>query len=1794
MIQPDFGRAFNGGLRRSVAEAAVSDGLEIFPIAIGIYDHHPNLDVETAVQQIVLALSEFGSREVGWSASMADRGADAVDARLREWARPAVTADSILYWVGHGWSDGTDVALAHARSPFAVRTSGVLPTQIAEPVRGRQITADGRWTMVVIDACWSARFVDKVNAQLAEGPVGADAVLLVGVSGDGAASLGRFRTVLQACLQENFRADRTIALWQLAQELDRRLPQGLVAARRLAGAALERRTIPIAGTISVSLDVLRELEEALARLSDDERRHFLVKAQGADEGEVSWFFEGRADERRRIVEWLRTTNHGLLIVTGLAGSGKSALLGHVLMHSLPDLREALVRAGLVDRVPTGELPPEGVFDHVIHLTGISLRRLIQRIAIAVGFGEPPSHADLAAGYGTATDLDWLVYRLQRRSARLTLMLDALDEAIDPLALALTVLRRIATVPGVRVLVGTRTSTSESPDHSSPGDENLLQALGAASGNGNGVSRTSGSVEVVRLAHDRDAVTRYVTRRLSVARDRGNLMIGGKPVSDSVIRAAATAVGSRRREFLFARLAVYEVLADPSLLSPARSVTFHRLLAADHRELFGAAITRLGRHSDSFLPLLEALALARGRGVPILDGIWALMATALAADSAGGLTITDADISALLAAAQPYIVVDASAGQTVYRLAHRTFVEHFAAQRRVLQPGDKPSRLIRKQRRISAALLAAAEGSLPTARNPYLVRNLSGHVADANLWPALAASPTALDRLDPYMVTTDALRTVVGWVGVPPPIAGVIGARQHLARAEPADRPGLRQLATSKYSRQEVNQEPTTSGAPWGVVSAAVGHLVLHVLLAGHQGDVNGLCTVRGLQGRQLLASAGDDGAIRLWNPATANPVGTPLLGHAGPVQGVCPVSGPADRALLASAGSDGTVRLWDPATASAFGAPLTGHTGTVWEVCSVPGPTGQALLASAGADGTVRLWDPATASAFGAPLTGHTGTVWEVCSVPGPAGQALLASAGTDGTVRLWDPATSEPACAPLIGHIGPVMGLCTVEGPAGRVLLASAGADGTVRLWDPVTALAFGAPLTGHTGPVWGVCSVPGLGKQALLASAGVDGTVRFWDPAAASAFGGPLTGHTGPVWKVCSVPGPSRQALLASAGVDGTVRLWDPATAMTLDMSLTGHTGTIWKVCSLSGPVGRALLASAGNDGVVRLWDPATATPTGNPLSGHTGAVAAVCPVPLDDRALLASAGTDGTVRLWDAVTSTLAAGPLPAHSGTVTAICPLGARGGQLLLASAGDDGTVRLWDPATASPLGCPMTGHIGTIRELCEVPTADGQLLLASAGDDGSIRLWDPATSSAVGPPMTGHVGPVEGVCAVPVGGKRVLLASAGDDGTVRLWDPATASPLGAPLTGHSGAVRGVCAVPVNGEWALLASVGDDGTVRLWDPATASPLGAPLTGHSGAVRGVCAVPVDGERALLASVGDDETIRLWDPETGTAVGAALSGNPAAVDAIAEYPSPGDRPLQAITGQTGSLRIWDPMTARLDDQITGHHGAITAISTFTGRDGDVVVVTGGADGTLRSLQPRSTAVSRAPIEPGVGQVLALCTLPGEPGLVAVAGSDGTLTAWDLVAGRRVREPIPGGPGCIRSLYVPGWPDQADLLLSGGQDGTIRRWDIASWQPVGRPWLAHAGWVWSIFAIDVPGCQRPQLVSVGADGAVRMWDTTTLDPVGVTLTGHTDQVRAACQVRLMDGRVLLATGGHDQTIRLWNPVDQTLRYTIPLGISVHALSQHPLTAKLGPQAGEGAILIVGTRDGVLAVSLSESLFPS
>ena len=597
-------------------------------------------------------------------------------------------------------------------------------------------------------------------------------------------------------------------------------------------------------------------------------------------------------------------------------------------------------------------------------------------------------------------------------------------------------------------------------------------------------------------------------------------------------------------------------------------------------------------------------------------------------------------------------------------------------------------------------------------------------------------------------------------------------------------------------------------------------------LTGHTGPVNAVAfSPDGL----VLASAGNDGTVRMRGGAGHRQVLAALSGHGGQVLGL---AFSPDGSLLASAGADGTVRLWDVRARHAAGT-LLGHGGAVRAVAFAP--DGRRVV-TGGADRTVRVWDVARR----APLTtleGHGDAVMGVAY--SPDGQQV-ASAGMDRTVRLWDLTGQAPPVV-LRGHADGVLGVAW--SPDGRQL-ASGGMDRTVRLWDTREHREV-ASLTGHSDDVNAVAYLP---DGTTVVSTGGDGTARLWDVASRRTTT-VLAGHTDYVLAVAVGGGPDGE-VLATAGFDRTVVRWDLGRA-----ALTARPfAESWQPAF--SPDGR-WLASASADRTVRLWDARARRPAGV-LGGHRGSVFGVAWSP--DGKRLASASADRTVRVWDVAGHRLVK-ELTGHAGSVLGLAwsPDGR-----LIASASADRTVRIWDARTLRPL-TTLSGHQDFANAVAFSP--DGTTV-ACGGDDLTVRLWGVPDWQPRGV-LHGHTGSVRAVAFTAEGR---TLASGGNDGAVRLWDTAALTPSGV-LRGHSGAVRAVAFAPRGGN--VLASSGSDGTVRLWDAAGQQPT-ATLAGHSGAVWGIA---FDRRTGTLASSSNDGTVRLWDTDVRRREAAvcALAGCP-----------------------------------------------------------------------------------------------------------------------------------------------------------------------------------------------------------------------------------------------------------------------------------------------------------------------------
>lgn len=242
-----------------------------------------------------------------------------------------------------------------------------------------------------------------------------------------------------------------------------------------------------------------------------------------------------------------------------------------------------------------------------------------------------------------------------------------------------------------------------------------------------------------------------------------------------------------------------------------------------------------------------------------------------------------------------------------------------------------------------------------------------------------------------------------------------------------------------------------------------------------------------LDGRALLLTGDMTGVIQVWDPATGEPVGEALDAHTDAVRALVTLAAPDGRQLLASAGDDRTIIVWDLSTRQVLNV-LRGHED--WISCLVPvGVEGQVRLLSGAEDHTLRLWDP-LGGQLGEPWSGHTDWVLSTATWTEPDGTVRIASAGFEDAVLLWD------AAGGLLGELFPGSkergafhdGLLPLDGGH----LATLGNDAALHIWDPHLGEDLARiPMPDEAMPL----DIVALGSSGeILVTVDEDGWLRAW----------------------------------------------------------------------------------------------------------------------------------------------------------------------------------------------------------------------------------------------------------------------------------------------------------------------------------------------------------------------------------------------------------------------------------------------------------------------------------------------------------------------------------------------------------------------------------------------------------------------------------------------------------------------------------------------------------------------------
>jgi hypothetical protein len=621
-------------------------------IATGEYAALPSLDVGVEITAVRSWLTDPALADRVFSNAGDEEFADGPsfnDIRAR-FTRDGAFTDGdalVVYITGHGIVEGGRHYLALRESALGQIARTAVPT--ADLITWLASYKDMSNVFLVIDVCQAGAVTNDVTAELMR-DLPRNWCVLATVPATVDAKVGAFTSVLREVL-EDIREGRlegvdehrpylqsSVLIGQIVQRLREQHGQKLMP---LVDPYATTACMPNPAYDATKLERATASEERadLALLKSDLDPVWVARAPVVAAGGA--VFTGRRAMLERLIGFVEG-EPGALIVAGRAGSGKSAALARLVTCSDPGFR-----ADYAEQLRTmSPLPAQGSVDVAMVATGKTPHQLAQRLATL-----------LRAPVPTEDNLESYVGAIQTtlggRARPTTVVVDALDEASDPLGVLLSVLTRIGELDRrrLRLIVGVRSSGG-----SASGESKELADLASTLLGGDRIDVDSD--EVWEEADLRD----YLAQVLAAGLD---------PSDDQ--RAIAQVVAERTgRSFLLAGLVAQELTSraeDGHLAGSELEGVVDELASRGVRDLVVRDVE--SRYPDPeqralALLLLRAAAVSFGRGIPSRD-LWATVATAIAVPAR---RVSQADVDWFLRErSSGYLVRDVEDDEVVYRPFH---------------------------------------------------------------------------------------------------------------------------------------------------------------------------------------------------------------------------------------------------------------------------------------------------------------------------------------------------------------------------------------------------------------------------------------------------------------------------------------------------------------------------------------------------------------------------------------------------------------------------------------------------------------------------------------------------------------------------------------------------------------------------------------------------------------------------------------------------------------------------------------------------------------------------------------------------------------------------------------------------------------------------------------------------------------------------------------------------------------------------------------------------------------------
>ncbi|MBD2775611.1 NB-ARC domain-containing protein [Iningainema tapete] len=352
----------------------------------------------------------------------------------------------------------------------------------------------------------------------------------------------------------------------------------------------------------------------------------------------------------------------------------------------------------------------------------------------------------------------------------------------------------------------------------------------------------------------------------------------------------------------------------------------------------------------------------------------------------------------------------------------------------------------------------------------------------------------------------------------------------------------------------------------------------------------------------------------------------------------------------------------------------------------------------------------------------------------------------------------------------------------------------------------------------------------------------------------------------------------------------------------------------------------------------------------------------------------------------------------------------------------------------------------------------------------------------------------------------------------------------------------VLSVAFSPDGKLIATGGADSKICLWE-VTKQKLLFRRTGHTNWIRAIAFSP---NGKIIATGSDDYTVKLWSVDTGECI-ETFSESERHKNWVCSVAFSPDGKILASGSQDSSIKLWDVQSGKCIATLKSPQGETKQVWSLAFSPDGKILASGSDDPDinvnlwdvsnrsyithLRGHEKRVFTVAFSPNPPG-----------GFGGILATGSDDCTVKLWRVSTGECIHT-FKSPEKDTKPVRTVAFSCDGKILASGSDDGTIKFWDTSTGEWIKTLSAHNQHRVWALAFSPNPPLNKGGLggfggflASGGEDQTLKLWNINRENYCVKRLWRLKGYTRAVWCVAFSPDGETLASSSDEYSITLWN----------------------------------------------------------